>query len=164
MVIELVYIMDGDPTFFFAGRDHRFVDMMAVHPFSTVFGEERRVDIDDPMSISLDKFGGDLPQKTRQYDEVNAPGLKLRDIGGATEELLLFDQQDRDAGFGGDVQYAGMGVIADDQLDGYRRVPLEISDNPGGVGTRSGGKDRELIHGPKTTAGGQNPKRAFLQA
>jgi hypothetical protein len=25
-------------------------------------------------------------------------------------------------------------------------VPLEISDNPGGVGTPSGGKNREFIH------------------
>jgi hypothetical protein len=146
VVVELVHMMDGDPTFGFAGRDHRFVDMMAVHPFSTIFGEQGRMDIDDPMSISLDEFDGDLPQKTRQHDEVNAPGLKLRDIGGTAEELLLFDQQGGDAGCSGDVQYAGMGVIANDQLDGYRRVPLEVSDDPGGVGTRSGGKDREFIH------------------
>ena len=146
MVVELVNIMDADPAFLFAGCDHRFMDMMAVHPFATIFGEQGRMDIDDPMSISLDEFGGDLPQKTRQHDEVNAPGLKLRYIGGPAEEFFLFDQQDRDAGCGGDVQYAGMGVIANDQLDGYRCMPLEISDDPVGVGTRSGGKDREFIH------------------
>ena len=117
MVVELVHIMDSNPAFFFAGRDHCFVDMMAVHTFSTVFGEQGRMDIDDPVAISLDEPDRDLPQETRQHDEVDAPGLKLRDIGGTAEELLLFDQQDGDAGCGGDIQYAGMGVITDNQVN-----------------------------------------------
>jgi len=152
VVIELVDEMDGDPAFFFACRDDCFVNMPAVHSFSAVFGEEGRVDVDDPLRISLYQPGGDLPQKTRQHDEVDPGFLKFGEIGVAAEELFFFDQQDGDAGCRCDIEYAGVRVIADDQMDGYRRVIPEMVDDPRGIGTCSGRKNGEFIHGPKTTA------------
>jgi hypothetical protein len=164
VVIKIVNEMDGDPAFLFACCDDRFVYMPAVHSFSAIFGEEGRVDINDPVGISLHQPGGDLPQKARQHDEVDLVFLKFGEVGVPAEELFLFDQQDRDAGCRGDVEYAGVGVIADDKMDGYERVIPEMVNDPGGVGTCSGRKNGELIHEPKTTAGRMKQRPKFSDA
>lgn len=153
VVIELVDVMDGDPAFLFACCNDCFVHMASIHSFSAIFWEEGRVDIDDPVGIRLHQPRWNFPQKARQHDEVDSEFPEFGDVGVAAEELFFFDQQDGEAGCRGDMEYAGVRVIADDELDRYGRMIPEMVNDPGGIGTRSGRKNGELIHGPKTTAG-----------
>ena len=47
LVKSLVGKMDGNARFFFAGGQHGFVDMIAVHAFAPVFRQQCGVYIDD---------------------------------------------------------------------------------------------------------------------
>src|SRR5512138_1901550 len=71
IVIVLIYIMDGDPTFFFFCIDHSIMNEGPIHSFATEFRQERRVNIDDLSRISLKNGPRDLPEKTGEHDEFN---------------------------------------------------------------------------------------------
>jgi hypothetical protein len=156
VVIVFIDIMDGDPALFIFCRDDGFMDMSSIHSFSAVARQERGVDVDNPVPVGLHQFWRDLPQKSRQHDEIDFPGLQFRDIGRTAEELLFFDQQDGDIRGVGNIQYARVGVITDDKPDRDSGVVPEVFDDPGSVGTSSRRKNSEFFHGPKTTAAGVN--------
>jgi len=95
------------------------------------------VSVDDPVPVGLYQHGRDFPQKPRQHDEVDTTGLQIRDIGRAAEKLFLLDQQDGDVCRCRNIQYARVGIIADDKMDRDSGVIPEMGDDPGGIGTCS---------------------------
>lgn len=92
VVVEFVDVVDSDPAFFFSRRDDCFVDMPAIHPFTTVSGQEGGVDIDDPVPIGLNEFCRYFPQKTSQHEEIDATGAEFGDVGRTAEKGFFFDQ------------------------------------------------------------------------
>lgn len=61
MVILFIYVMDRDPRFLVRCGDDRFVHKTAVHTLAAVFGQQGRVNIDDPAGIRFYQRFGDLP-------------------------------------------------------------------------------------------------------
>ena len=82
--------MDRDPAFFLLVIDHGLVHIPAIHAFTTIVGKQGGVDIDDPVRVGPDKGWRNLPEKSGQYDQVNAFFLQFRHIGIALEEGLFF--------------------------------------------------------------------------
>ncbi len=93
------------------------------------------MDIDDPVLVGFDEGQRDFPQKSRQYQEVDLLFLEFGDIGIAPEELFFFDQQVRNVILFGDVEYARVRVVANDQADADGGVIPEVFDYTGGIGT-----------------------------
>ena len=74
--------MHGAAGFFFAGRDHRLMDIMPVHPRPAEFRKKRRMDIQDASAETADDPGTDLLQISRQADDVRlAPSTAFQNGG-----------------------------------------------------------------------------------
>lgn len=125
--------MDGDTRFFFASSLNRFVNEMAIHTFSAVFREEGRVYIDDLIWEGLDQANGYFPEKSGQYDEIRLVRSQNIGIPIPSEKKFFFDDEGRNMFVCGDVQYAGLRFIGDDEYDTHGRVVSKKIDDVLGV-------------------------------
>lgn len=149
VIEELVDIMDGDAAFGVTRRNNRFMDMAAIHSLPAVFGQQGGMDIDDPAGECLHQRRRNLPQKPRQHKKIDPLCPELGEVGGAAEEIVFFNKEDGDLFSFGDVQYARIRVIANDEADNDRRVLAEVIDDAGGVRAGARRKNSEFFHGPK---------------
>ena len=71
-VVAVVDIMDGDAAFLFAGSKDSFVDMMPVHAFAAISGEQGGMDVDYAVGIGCRDTRGNEPEKAGEDNEVRA--------------------------------------------------------------------------------------------
>lgn len=148
VVIQLIHIMNGNAAFFFAGGYHRFVHKMTVHALAAVFGQQRWVNIDDLARVGGYQAAGQFPQKTSQYNKVDATVSQVSRIRIAPEKWLFFYHQYRDARLSGDSYYAGTRLIAYHQGAFDLVAGTEVLNNPLRIGAGTGSKDGQLNHAP----------------
>ena len=70
-VIIFVYVMDRYSRLFFIGCFYSLVDVHPVHAFAPEFGQQCRMDIDDPVGKFFYQIRWYEQQKARQYYEIN---------------------------------------------------------------------------------------------
>lgn len=71
-VVAVVDIMDGNAALLFAGSKDSFVDMMPVHAFAAISGEQGGMDVDDAVGIGCCDTRGNEPEEAGEDDEVRA--------------------------------------------------------------------------------------------
>lgn len=71
VVVNFIYQMNGDPAFFFLCGYYRFMYVVPVHSFPSVFGEQGRMDVYYTVRVFADENGRDFEKVPREYDKVN---------------------------------------------------------------------------------------------
>ena len=69
-------VVDGDTGLCFAGSLHGFVDVMSPHAFSSVLGQEGRVDVHDAAGIEVEEVVGHHGEEAGEDDEMDVVGTQ----------------------------------------------------------------------------------------
>jgi len=70
-IITFINIMNGNPRFSLAGRDHCFMHLHPIHAFAAIFRKQGGMDVDNPARVCRQNIPRDEPQKTRQDERVD---------------------------------------------------------------------------------------------
>ena len=95
-VVAVVDIMDGDAALLFAGSKDSFVDMMPVHAFAAISGEQGGMDVDDAVGIGCCDTRGNEPEEACEDDEIGAFFLQLAEDDVRVAEFCPVEHLCRD--------------------------------------------------------------------
>ena len=133
-VVLFVDVVDGDAGGGVAGVEDGLVDVVAVHAFAAVAGEEGGVDVDDAAGVGLEEGGGEAPEEAGEDDEVDAEVAELVEEAGGVEEVVAGDEDGGEVEAPGALEDGGAGVVADDGDDAGHGALLEVEGDVFGVG------------------------------
>ena len=96
-VVVFVDYVDGDAALVFAGGYDGFVDVVAVHAFAAVFGEQCGVDVDDAVRVGVEHILWHEPEEAGEDDPVDLFLAQVVEHGGALVEVFASEVAGLDA-------------------------------------------------------------------
>lgn len=145
-VVTRIDKMDGDAGLGFAGVPDSLMYMHAVHALASVFGQQRRVDVQYAVRKSFDEIRRDEEEEAGQDDPVDTP--ILQELGDHTflPQHGFVNHEQRDAKFPGVPDHASVRIIGHDGTDADRWVVFKIFHDLARIGTVAGGEDGQVMH------------------
>ena len=134
-VVAVVDIMDGNAALLFAGSKDSFVDMMPVHAFAAISGEQGGMDVDYAVGIGCRDTRGNEPEEAGEDDEVRAFVLQSAQQFVGVAEFLTGKDTGGDLELPRPFQDVGSGNVAINLFHAEIGLCGEISDDIFGVRT-----------------------------
>ncbi len=114
VVIFFIDEVDGDTAFGVAGGNNCFMNEVAVHAFTPIFGKQGGVDVNDLVGESLYEVGGYFPEEACEYDQIDVKVLHQFNISVSPEEGFFIYYIRRYIFTGGDLEDSCVRFIGND--------------------------------------------------
>ena len=147
-VVPFIHKMDGDAAHLAAVIQNRFMDVMAVHALSSEQWQQRRMDIDDPVSKKRNDLRRDSLHIACQNNQIGfmffQDGNQLIHELQTDGKIDTGDNLGRDAMLTGDGQRAGVRIVGNQHADlGAEAALIDGIQDGGEIRSPAGGKNAQ---------------------